>query len=51
MTERDAKLKAFFASTNGDVTEEENIDSTRLNPQGRFINVQRFLKDKRIEND
>jgi hypothetical protein len=45
----DAKLKAFFSSGNDDAAEEK-IDYSS-NPQGRFINVQRFLKDQRVEND
>jgi hypothetical protein len=49
LTERDAKLKAFFSSGNDDAAEEK-IDYSS-NPQGRFINVQHFLKDQRIEND
>ena len=46
-TERDAKLKAFFSST--DATDEA-IDYTN-NPQGRFLNVQNFLTNQRIENE
>jgi len=40
-TERDAALKAFFASNDADT------DSHH----GRYINVQNFLKDQRIENE
>ena len=42
-TERDAQLKAFF--TSNDAVEETD------NHQGRYINVQNFLKDQRIENE
>ena len=42
-TERDAALKAFF--TSNDAVEETD------NHQGRYINVQNFLKDQRIENE
>ena len=42
-TERDAALKALFSSNNSS----EEVDSH----QGRFINVQNFLKDQRIENE
>jgi len=45
-TERDAKLKAFFSS--GDAI--EVVDYTN-DPQGRFINVQNFLTNQRIENE
>jgi len=47
-TERDAKLKAFFSSA--DTTSEEVVDYTK-DPQGRFINVQNFLTNQRIENE
>jgi hypothetical protein len=51
LTERDAKLKAFFSSTNGDAAAEEEVIDYSNNPQGRFINVKHFLRDARIEND
>merc|ERR1712045_199994 len=42
-TERDAALKNFF--TSNDAVEETD------NYQGKYINVQNFLKDQRIENE
>ena len=46
--ERDAQLKAFFSSTNGDAS--DDFDYTN-NPEGRFLNVKNFLTNQRIENE